>query len=194
MGFFSGMVISSIDDNDRLIGEKSYNTGLTAGGSVIWHLSDHAGLRTELGYERKGNTRTIESFDHQGVPVARTVTSGLLDYISLSFPAELSIGSRTKILMHLGPSVSFLSKYTQKDTYGIEATSVERLDHTFAYRKIDVSLLAGLGFAMPLGDQWLLTAEGRYFRGLVSLPKEVLAPEQQNLGFIAALGMRYLIK
>lgn len=194
MGFFSGMVISSIDDNDRLIGTKSYNTGLAAGGNVIWHLSEYAGLRAELGYERKGNTRTIESYDTQGVPVVRTVTSGLLDYISLSFPAEFSIGNKAKILMHLGPSVNFLLKYTKKDTYGVEVTSVEKLNHTFAYNKIDISLLAGLGMALPLDDKWTITAESRYFRGFVSLPKELLAPEQQNFGFIAALGMRYVIK
>lgn len=193
-GFFSGMVLSSIDDNDRLIGKKSFNTGLTIGGNVIWHLSEHAGLRAELGYERKGNTRTIERYDSQGLPVARTVTSGLTDYISLSFPAEFSIGQRAKMLIHLGPSVNFLLKYTQKDTYGVEMTTEERFNHTFAYNKIDISLLAGLGFAVPLNEQWTLTAEGRYFRGFVSLPKELLAPEQQNFGFIAALGVRHVIK
>lgn len=194
MGFFSGMVISSIDDNDRLIGTKSYNTGLAAGGNVIWHLSEYAGLRAELGYERKGNTRTIENYYLQGVSFGRFVTSGLLDYISLSFPAEFSIGNKAKILMHLGPSVNFLLKYTQMDTYEVDATFDRRFNYTFAYRKIDISLLAGLGMALPLGEKWAITAEGRYFRGFVSLPKELLAPEQQNFGFIAALGMRYVIK
>ena len=69
-----------------------------------------------------------------------------------------------------------------------------RFNYTFAYRKIDISLLAGLGLALPLGERWAITAEGRYFRGFVSLPDDILRPEQQNFGFTAALGMRYVIK
>jgi len=48
--------------------------------------------------------------------------------------------------------------------------------------------------ALPLGERWAITAEGRYFRGFVSLPDDILRPEQQNFGFTAALGMRYVIK
>lgn len=193
-GFSSGIVISSIDDNDRLIGEKSKNTGLAVAGVFTLHLSESFGLRTEPGYERKGNTRTIEGSNGQDPPLARTVSSGLIDYFSLPLLAEFAFGKKAKALVHLGPSISYLLKYTQKDVYGVAVTTTETFDHTFAYKRFDFSLLGGAGFLLPLNDKWAVTGDARYFRGLVSLPENTSRPEQRNFGFISRLGLRYVIK
>ncbi len=193
-GLSAGIVVSSIEDKDRLIGEKSDNTGLAVGGNFTLHLSEKFGLRTELGYERKGNTRTIESHDGQGTPTARTVTSGLFDYLSLPLLAEFALGKKAKILVHLGTSISYLLKYTKKDTYGVSVTTTQTFDHTYAYKRLDFSLLGGLGFLLPINQKWAVTGDARYFRGFVSLPEAASRPEQRNFGFIARLGLRYVIK
>lgn len=193
-GFSSGIVVSSIDDNDRLIGEKSNNTGLTVGGNFTMHLTEKLGLRTELNYERKGNTRTLESHDTQGTVTGRTITSGLLDYLTLPLLAEFAFGRKVKLIVNAGPSISYLLKYTKKDTYGISVTSTHHFDHTYAYKRFDFSLMGGLGFLLPLNRTWAVTGDARYFRGFITLPKAPLRAEQKNFGIIGRLGLRYVIK
>jgi long-subunit fatty acid transport protein len=153
---------------------SNIRTGLHAGLTGSYDLTDHMSLRTELTYDQKGNhsDNFTEAFDYISLPV-------LYDY---SFGKTYH--TNMQVHLNVGPYVSYLVNAKNMVTVdGIDQTT-DLTDHT---HKAEMGAIMGVGLVQPLGKH-ALTMDLRLNLGLTRFAMD--DDESHNKMVSLAVGYR----
>ncbi len=148
-----------IDGTDALLGPA-------AALNVTFGLTEQLGLRTGVGYQRKGTQAVVLFTDANGATLAEGELLFAYDYLMIPVMLRASFGSKARLHVGLGPYAGYLIKSQLLTTgYGNDR-SIETTDDHKAW---DLGISASLGGSIPLGERLSLQAEVRYDKGLTNI-------------------------
>ena len=148
-----------VDGTDALLGPA-------AALNVQFGLTDQLGLRTGVGYQRKGTQAVVLFTDANGATLAEGELLFAYDYLMIPVMLRASFGSKARLHVGLGPYAGYLIKSQLLTTgYGNDR-SIETTDDHKAW---DLGISASVGGSFPLGEKLSLQAEVRYDKGLTNI-------------------------
>ncbi len=147
------------DGTDALLGPA-------AALNVTFGLTDNLGLRTGVGYQRKGMRSVVLFTDVNGNTLSEGDVFWTYDYLVLPLMLRASFGSKVRLLVGLGPYAGYLIKSQLSFTGEGNIPSIETTDDHKAW---DLGISASLGGSIPLGDKLSLQAEVRYDKGFTNI-------------------------
>ena len=156
--------------NDALNESFSLRQSFSAGVSFQYNFNRIFALRTNVAFERKGNSTTVLARDEQGNFLGEFSLLNNLDYLTIPLLARASFGNKVKFFVNGGPFIGFLLK----QTYVHEAFNEfpeAKYDGTDTYNSKDFGATFGLGFTINLTKSILLSLEGRNNLGLYNISK-----------------------
>ena len=148
-----------IDGTDALLGPA-------AALSIQFGLTDQLGLRTGVGYQRKGTRSLVLFTDANGTTLAEGDLLCTYDYLVIPVMLRASFGSKARLLVGLGPYAGFLIKSQYLFTGVGTFPSIETTDDHTAW---DAGVSASVGGSIHLGAKLSLQAEVRYDKGLTNI-------------------------
>jgi len=147
--------------NDNIAPRQSFAAGV----SFQYNFNRIFALRTNVAFERKGNSETNNFRDNQGNFLGNIQTQNNLDYLTIPLLARASFGTKVKFFVNAGPFVGFLLKQTYVRE-AFEQYPETTYDATDTFNNIDYGVTFGLGFTINLTKSFLLSLEGRNNIGL----------------------------
>ena len=139
--------------------------GYTIGLAFKYNLNDRFALKTNLSYER------LILYHSWLEP------SAWWNYLVLPALFQLKIGKSRHFFLNMGPFVGFaLSNYRNEDS---------------AYKKFDYGVTMGIGFDIPIFNQWSLTSEIRENLGFLDIGKGSGDYDEYTSSLIIQIGLMY---
>jgi opacity protein-like surface antigen len=138
--------------------------GLNVGVLAEINFTENFAIQPEVVYSQQGTKLTVNTFTYNQPPYTTEYTSKL-DYINVPIAAKYYIIDGLSI--QAGPQVGFL--INAKDRVEVPESiggdiSVEQ-DAKDGYKKVDFSILGGIGYDLPLG----IFVQARYTYGLSNI-------------------------
>lgn len=164
--------------------------GLSAGGYVILHLTQHLGLRADVQFSRQGSQfRDINFTDENGNAIGSGNVNMNFDYLQVPLMVELSGGQGLRWFVDAGYGFNFLLGTNEKG-WERPAGSGGSSAFTQNISETDYSFVGGLGLRMALTERLSFTLEGRANIGLNDVHETTIL-EVKNRSHAALAGVAY---
>jgi len=161
--------------------------GLNVGLLAEIKLTENFAIQPEVVYSQQGTELEVKYWTGNIVGAKETYTSKT-DYINIPIAAKYYIFEGLNI--QAGPQIGFLVSAKEKAEYsGFEGRPNEEIDAKDAYKKVDFSILGGIGYDLPLG----IFVQARYTYGLTNIndDRETSDVELSNNVISFSLGYKF---
>ncbi len=157
---------------DKNVADVSFATGF----SLLYHFNDRFSLKTNIFYERKGNTINYFyhelPFDKMDVYIKEELEAQYrLDYLTLPVLARYSFGKQNNFFVNAGGYIGYLLKsmvISSKFSKG----GRQETDNTGQFSRLDFGFVSGVGGQVNLKKDIILSVELRNSLGLQNIGKE----------------------
>ncbi len=144
--------------NQFLDGLYDFQLGFASEANFTWRFAKNFGVRTGIGYERKGAKLTATFTDENGNPLNDGDIRNNLDYIQVPILLELRFGKKVQGLFYLGQSFGYL--FHQHQELPINTENIYRGDWNG---------MVGVGLEIPLNESFHFQTQIRFAHGLSDL-------------------------
>jgi len=161
--------------------------GLNVGVLAEINFTENFAIQPEVVYSQQGTELEVKYWTGNIVGAKETYTSKT-DYINIPIAAKYYIFEGLSI--QAGPQIGFLVSAKEKAEYsGFEGRPNEEIDAKDAYKKVDFSILGGIGYDLPLG----IFVQARYTYGLTNIndDRETSDVELSNNVISFSLGYKF---
>ncbi len=171
-----GVNFSKVTNADN----ADYKTGLVAGLTSTYSITENSGLTMDLLYSREGAETESE-------PQLSTE----FDYLRFLLAYDIffrDLGDRFRPKIYAGPTLGFLLSAENQ----VEGSETD-IDVKENYNTLDVGLAVGLGFNLRIAGATWLNVDGRFLPGLTNIVdnKPSGADAIRNQSFQVSLGLAF---
>ncbi|MDQ3102155.1 MAG: PorT family protein [Bacteroidota bacterium] len=124
-------------------------------------------LRTKIAFERKGSVLHLPLVDIHGNLIDDVTTNANFNYLTIPLLLRATFGKKVQYFMNAGAYWGYLLKQTfvTKGSKLPETTS----DNTALHKRSDMGISAGVGLALPIARDFLLSIEVRHNLGMYNI-------------------------
>ncbi|MCC6724912.1 MAG: PorT family protein [Saprospiraceae bacterium] len=203
-GAYFGTTLSSlrmeqVAASDVSIDPFDYKFGYTFGVFGAFGISDNVALRGELNLERKGGRSGVQLSDGLGNPLVGKHIDEHFDYLQIPALFQLSAGDDFKMFIQIGYAFGYLLHRT--DDFPKQITVVyenNQGQNTYKilkmpedYKKIDHSIVAGIGASPILSNGMRLQIGLRAYNGKLNISKGESAFDARNISVALLAGLEF---
>ncbi|WP_028980327.1 porin family protein [Sporocytophaga myxococcoides] len=183
IGLEGGPGLASIDGKDRFKNNHSTKVGYAVALTLQYDISKILSIRTGVGFERKGYKMSL---NNPLIDVDAGEIRFHYDYLTAPLLARIILGNKIKFFTNAGPYFAYLLNLS--DDRNLIKYSPESWKQY--YKRFDWGITAGIGGAVPVKDNLLLTLEARYNFGLINSSKYLQFKTYNNFAILLA-GVAY---
>lgn len=169
--------------------EASLQPGYIFGANISIELDDWIALRTEINFDKRNSKGEIMTDQSNGVPEYSSLEQG--DYLSLPVMLQFEMGGHTEFITQIGTTINYLrGQAVTMKTLVIDGEHVDTYQDPEQILKTDLSLLAGIGLRIPIGDKIDLFCLTRAFYDFMD---NEAGHEVNKVNYSGMVGIQYLL-
>lgn len=159
----AGASVVSLRGNKETEDSRQLKIGYCLGVGALHKFNNRLAVQARFLYERKGNKQELTTtyFDQndQAYKKGQVTVDANYQYITLPVTVVWYLGGKSNFHLSGGMFVGYLLKQTTTDTFhfsfGGGTPSIQTIDNTENYQKLDGGVVGGLGFHLPAGRRSL---------------------------------------
>lgn len=200
LGVECGPGLTFLRGNELIEKFNDPRMSVAAGLSLQYNLPKFFSIRTGFLYEQKGSLAKGTILDMNGIKIGSFTARSTFNYLTAPVLIRATFGSNTKFFINSGPYFGYL----MKQSFVSEGTNipVTNVDYTSSYKRLDMGLTLGCGFAIPIKEKLTFSCELRNNLGLYNISNVPVYNDGTTktntinllLGLAYKIGSRHIMK
>lgn len=163
-GIAAGPGVVNLYGNDILRHNHKPTIGFAGGAFCSYQLHKDLFIGANFMFERKGSFTSMAATDLIGNQLGNAKTYSRLNYLTIPVFLRKTFGNKVKFMLNAGAFSGYLLKFTvtSEGSIGIKRKG----DYTSNLKRIDIGVIVGAGFELPVTDKLSFSLEVRENLGL----------------------------